>query len=388
MRGAVTWNVVLSGRGVAGKIAAGIKRKIGGASVVVTEYAGPVEVGVSGDGPGTIRAVALSAGDRERAVPMSGSSTLGVGEAVQKLRRSLPDQETIREAAGQASGRVFNVSARCAAVEKLRESLKEHESLRKQVEQTSVRLFEQRLRVVAEVLEPVEEYVNGLANTPREFDKSVRAFRIEINRFASTVQRIKTEAAKSEKIGSGVGLAGATAGIGLAAFGPSTALAIATTFGSASTGTAISALSGAAAAQAALAWLGGGALAAGGGGMAAGHAFLALAGPVGWTVGGLALVGSGTYLHYRNGVLAQKAVQERVRVEGEIRSLRTAHREIEGLGASTRTYTEGTLASLGWLCNYAPHDYRRFDPGQKERLAALINHIRSLSELIRKEVAL
>ena len=29
MRGEVTWNVVLPGRGVAGKIAAGIKRKIG-----------------------------------------------------------------------------------------------------------------------------------------------------------------------------------------------------------------------------------------------------------------------------------------------------------------------------------------------------------------------
>ena len=39
MRGAVTWNVVLPGRGVAGKIVAGIKRKIGGESVVLTEYA-------------------------------------------------------------------------------------------------------------------------------------------------------------------------------------------------------------------------------------------------------------------------------------------------------------------------------------------------------------
>lgn len=318
---------------------------------------------------------------------MSGSNTFGVGKALQKLRRSLPDHQTIREAVG-ASGRIFNVSTRCAAVEKLRESLEKHETIRNQVEQTSVRLFEQRKRVVAKVIEPVEDYVNGLANTPKEFDKSVRAFRIEIDRFDSTVQRIETEAAKSDKIGGGVGLAGATAGIGMAAFGPGAALAVATTFGTASTGTAISALSGAAATKAALAWLGGGALAAGGGGMAAGNALLALAGPVGWTVGGLALVGSGTYLHYRNGVVAKKAVQERVRVEGEVRSLRTAHEEIKRLAESTRTYTEGTLASLDWLCNRAPHDYRRFEPGHKERLGALINHIRSLSELIRKEVVL
>jgi hypothetical protein len=61
----------------------------------------------------------------------------------------------------------------------------------------------------------------------------------------------------------------------------------------ASTGTVISTLSGAAATNAALAWLGGGALAAGGGGMAAGEAFLALAGPVGWAIAGVALLVSG-----------------------------------------------------------------------------------------------
>lgn len=57
----------------------------------------------------------------------------------------------------------------------------------------------------------------------------------------------------------------------------------------ASTGTVISTLSGAAATNAALAWLGGG----GGGGMAAGEAFLALAGPVGWAIAGVALLVSG-----------------------------------------------------------------------------------------------
>lgn len=81
------------------------------------------------------------------------------------------------------------------------------------------------------------------------------------------------------------GAAGGALGVGVAAFGPTVAMGVATTFGVASTGTAISALGGAAATNAALAWLGGGALAAGGGGMAAGQALLALAGPIGWTIG-------------------------------------------------------------------------------------------------------
>ena len=63
MREGVTWNVVLPGHGFAGKLAASIKRKIGGASVVLTEHAGPGEVGFSGDEPGTIRAVELAAGE-------------------------------------------------------------------------------------------------------------------------------------------------------------------------------------------------------------------------------------------------------------------------------------------------------------------------------------
>ncbi len=297
-------------------------------------------------------------------------------------------KRAVRDAVGQVGASVFNVSARSAALGKLRASIAEHETLREQVEQASVRLLEQRQRVVAEVIAPVEAYVNGLANVPKAFDKSVRAFRIAIDRFDAAVQRIESEAAQVDTIGSGVGLAGAAAGVGLAAFGPSAALAVATTFGTASTGTAISMLSGAAATNAALAWLGGGALAAGGGGMAAGNALLALAGPVGWTIGGLALVGSGAYLHYRNGVVAQQALQQQVQVEGEIRALRVAHREITGLETSTRMYTEGTLALLDRLRQGAPRDYRQFDAGQKERLGALINCIGSLSELIRKEAVL
>jgi hypothetical protein len=84
-------------------------------------------------------------------------------------------------------------------------------------------------------------------------------------------------------------------------------MGIATTFGVASTGTAISALSGAAATNAALAWLGGGALAAGGGGMVAGKALLALAGPIGWAIAGVALLSSG--------LMFWKAKKEKDRLE-------------------------------------------------------------------------
>ena len=283
---------------------------------------------------------------------------------------------------------MFNSSARREAIESLERSVKNHETVRKQVEQASTGLLKQRQRAAAEVIKPVEEYVNRLANSPKEFDKTVAQFRIELNRFAETVRHIEADAQRSTRIGSSTGTAGAIAGVGVAALGPSAAMAIATTFGTASTGTAISALSGAAATNAALAWLGGGAIAAGGGGMAGGSALLALAGPVGWGTAGVALVGSGFYLNSRNKRHARQATEQRIKVEAEVRSLQTANREVEGLHRSTKIHVEGCLTELGRLKGYAGGDYQCFSEGQKQRLAALINHIRSLSELLTKEVAL
>ena len=283
---------------------------------------------------------------------------------------------------------MLNSNVRREAIEKLEETIKRHETLRKSVERASVQLFEQRQRAAGKVIERVEHYVNLLANSPKEFDKTVREYRIEVERFDTTVKKLEVEAANTTRIGSATGTAGAAAGVAISALAPSAAMAIATVFGTASTGTAISTLSGAAATNAALAWLGGGALAGGGGGMVAGNALLALAGPVGWTIGGMTVAGSAFYLHQRNGQLAEKATQERVKVEAEIRSLKTAEREISGLSARTGEHADGCLDGLAWLGTNAPSDYRRFNKSQKERLAALINHISSLSELLCTEVAL
>ena len=283
---------------------------------------------------------------------------------------------------------MFNLSVRRQAIEALKETVARHERVSRSTTRASQRLFQQRRRAASEVIRRVEAYVNLLANSPKEFDKTVAAYRIEANRFDRNVERLEIAAERSTKVGSATGTAGAMAGVGVAALGPSTALAVATTFGMASTGTAISALSGAAATNAALAWLGGGALAAGGGGMAAGNALLALAGPVGWTMAGVAIVGSAAYLHVRNRRYAEEAAERRIAVEAEIRSLAVAAREIKRLTERTREHADGCMTGLGWLTEHAAANYREFSHSQKERLAALINHIRSLSKLLRAQVSL
>ena len=95
----------------------------------------------------------------------------------------------------------------------------------------------------------------------------------------------------------GTGAVGIAAGIAVAALTPTVAMGVATTFGVASTGTAISALSGAAATNAALAWLRRwSTCSTDGGGMTAGTALLGLAGPVGWTIAGVAIIGGGYFI--------------------------------------------------------------------------------------------
>lgn len=149
-------------------------------------------------------------------------------------------------------------------------------------------------------------------------------------------------------------------------------MGIATTFGAASTGTAISALSGAAFTNAALAWLGGGALATGGGGMAAGSAFLALAGPVGWTIAGVSIVASGLMFFKTNSdkerlentytlisnrdiksyELAIVELSKRItRIIDESEKLREAIVKIETFGTDYTKMTEAQQYELGAYVN-------------------------------------
>lgn len=148
-------------------------------------------------------------------------------------------------------------------------------------------------RSLHNALTMIQVQFDKIRNVPSEKQLEYQKIKEVCLTWKQQVEKIESDYETAAKANVGRGVAGSALGAGVAALGPTAAMGIATTFGVASTGTAISALSGAAATNAALAWLGGGALAAGGGGMAAGNALLALAGPVGWAIAGVALVGSG-----------------------------------------------------------------------------------------------
>ncbi|WP_143873975.1 hypothetical protein [Nostoc sp. 'Peltigera malacea cyanobiont' DB3992] len=165
-------------------------------------------------------------------------------------------------------------------------------------------------------------------------------------------------------------------------------MAFATTFGTASTGVAISSLSGAAATNAALALLGGGALTAGGTGMAGGSALLAMAGPIGWAVGGAALVGSGLFLEHENKKIGKEANSRAFEIEGLIPKVNASRQEVELVERETIRLADLVYSEIKYFQQNASKDYTEFSQPFKERLAALINSIHALSQSLKKTVDL
>ena len=200
--------------------------------------------------------------------------------------------------------------------------------------------------------------------------------------FEQEVAQLQIESKKTDKISTSVAGAGAMAGAGIAVFGPTAAMAVATTFGTASTGTAIATLSGAAATNAALAWLGGGALAVGGGGMAAGEAFLAMAGPVGWAIGGAAILGGGAFANHKNKKIAEEAEAQTRKIKKETENLKEIDTRVEAERKAIRPLHSGVKKILKQLEALGHRDYKKLSSEEKEMLRTLLNSSEALSERI------
>jgi hypothetical protein len=281
---------------------------------------------------------------------------------------------------------MLNGDLKKEAITKLEESIERNSRLVKIVQDKAANLFVLRQRSSEQIIGEVQNYVNTLTNTPKEFDKSFSEYHVVFEVFTEMLNAIRFKGTEIDSDFGTTATAGVLAGVGTAALAPTAAMAVATTFGAASTGTAIASLGGAAATNAALAWLGGGALVAGGGGMAGGSALLALAGPIGWAIGGAAVVGGGLIARSKNEELAKEANQKRKKVEIETAQLKASEVEVNSLLTITNQHINGVSTIFSKLHNNTPNNYQSFSSEQKSDLVALVNHIQSLSKLLNKKV--
>lgn len=278
---------------------------------------------------------------------------------------------------------MFYNKSKKKAVEALQIAEKKYNELGAKANDAILELYQLR-KSASLAIDRIEKYINVLANSPKEFAKDISEVKFDIKDFNEAV-RIESESFANNIKGAGAAVGGIATGGAIAALGPSAAMAIATTFGTASTSTAIASLSGAAATNAALAWLGGGALAAGGGGMAAGNAFLALAGPVGWGVAGVFVIGGSVFAAHKNKKAAEKAQTITIEIEKKISALKPKLTEVEHLVKETEKLKSALNISL--MVNTYPKDYLSFSQEQKLALATLINNVRAMGELINKRIS-
>ena len=247
-----------------------------------------------------------------------------------------------------------------------------------------VQLFVERSRAV-DTVSFVENLVNSIANRPKSFDAEFEEIHTNRRKFSDSCDFASLELQEARKAATGAG-AGLAAGASVAFMAPTAAMWIATTFGTASTGAAISTLSGAAATNAALAWLGGGALAAGGGGMAGGTAFLALAGPVGWSIAGATLLTSILIFTTKKTKLNKQKNEEIQAIKQNIELVREMDGKIGLILDETISIRNGLNDMLKKALSMYGADYQSFTDDQKQILGALVNTTKALAALFGKTV--
>ena len=281
----------------------------------------------------------------------SESAETGEGEEIRKKRDKLDDQ--------------------------LKAAVTDYNAAYTDLNDHGTKLYNQRERSI-DLLGNVENLINSIANHPKEFDADIADIRMKKQDFREVCEFAKEEleAAKKSALGAGAGVAG---GMAVASLAPSAAMWIATTFGTASTGTAISALSGAAAQSAALAWLGGGALAAGGGGMAAGQAFLALAGPVGWSIAGATLLTSIVLFANKKIKLDKEKREEIESVKRNTEQLKETDVKLDGLLKKTTEMRERLSEQYTQAMRYFGRDFLDIPEEDKMLLGAIVNNAKALA---------
>lgn len=281
---------------------------------------------------------------------------------------------------------MFNAGYKKEALKKCEEASDTYKTEFEGMIAKSTELYEDKEEAV-KILKEVDEYIHFLSNKPKEIAKIASEITVRRLAFEREVKELVLESKKADKVSKNVAGAGVLTGAGVAAFGPTAAMGIATTFGTASTGTAIATLTGAAQTNAALAWLGGGVLAAGGGGMGAGEAFLAMAGPVGWAIGGAALVGGGLLANSKNKKIAEKAEVQTKEIKDETNKVKKIKTRIAAEIKAIVPLNDGVKKLVQGLKNTRKNDYKSFTDDEKDALMELMNSAESLSKRIGVKIA-
>ena len=282
---------------------------------------------------------------------------------------------------------MFNYSLKNEALKIHKNALEIYNASNEKMNNTCEKLYSKRKKSV-EVIKMVENVINSVANTPKDYNTKMGKVHKELNLFKETIEYANK--AYDDALKAGVNIVGGVAtGVGVAAFAPTALMSLATTFGTASTGTAISALSGAAAQKAAVAWLGrtfAGAAVKQGAGMAVGKVFLSLAGPVGWGISAISTGASLISFSDKNRKLSDDIITEAKDIAKAKEELDETTERINELIITTCKIYNDINKQRKKISSLAYVNYNILDCETKTFLGTLVNNTLSLSELINKNI--
>ncbi len=282
---------------------------------------------------------------------------------------------------------MFNYSLKNEALKIHKNALEIYNASNEKMNNTCEKLYSKRKKSV-EVVKMVENVINSIANTPKDYNTKMGKVHKELNLFKETIEYANK--AYDDAVKAGVNIVGGVAtGVGVAAFAPTALMSLATTFGTASTGTAISALSGAAAQKAAVAWLGrtfAGAAVKQGAGMAVGKVFLSLAGPVGWGISAISTGASLISFSDKNRKLSDDIITEAKDIAKAKEELDETTERINELIIKTCKIYNDINKQRKKISSLAYVNYNILDCETKTFLGTLVNNTLSLSELINKNI--
>ena len=247
-------------------------------------------------------------------------------------------------------------------------------------------LYEIRGKSV-ELIKLVQEVVNSIANTPKQFDTELGKIGKELTKFKETEQYAKEAYDASLKAGVNI-VGGTTAGIGIASMAPTALMSIATTSELPLRGR-----------QSAL-FRGSGTESRNGmdrkdicricskegAGMAAGQAFLALAGPIGWGITAASTGISLISLTNKNKDVAEKAVKEAKEIAKAREALDETTEKINALKAKTDRLFDDMNREKSKIMSFMNLDYLSLREEDKLFLGTLVNHTLSLSQLLNETI--
>lgn len=252
---------------------------------------------------------------------------------------------------------MLNNKSKDDALKALTEAQRSYEIKQKQANLAVQNLYKTRKKAL-KTIESVEDFIKKQLDIKIEDIKIFADAKASIRLFTESVQsesKMSVDDLSNKYLGATV--AGTVTGTAIATMGPSALIAIATTFGTASTGAAISTLSGAAATSAALAWLGGGALAVGGAGVSGGAATLSLLGPVGWTIAGIAVLGGVATMAKKNKEIAEKAQKTTLKINRTIKKMDKAINTISELSSEITELSDWLTSAISKKQTHTQNSY-------------------------------